>query len=92
MLRYQVPGWDGLSLQQKQLSYYLYEAALCGRDIIYDQKSKYGLTIRKTIETIYSTYSGDKTTEDWKKFETYYKNRVNADTVRTGMTAATLPR
>jgi dipeptidyl-peptidase-3 len=71
LLRYEVPGFMQLSLKEKQLAYYLYEAALCGRDIIYDQKSKYGLTIRKTIETIYSTYKGDKTSEDWKKFETY---------------------
>lgn len=71
LLRYQIPGWDELSLQQKQLAYYLYEAALCGRDIIYDQKSKYGIMLRKTIETIYGTYSGDKNTEDWKKFEVY---------------------
>ena len=71
LLRYQVPGFNGLSLPQKKLSYYLYEAALCGRDIIYDQKSKYGILLRKTIETIYGTYKGDKNTEDWKKFEVY---------------------
>jgi len=71
LLRYQVPGFNSLSLQQKKLSYYLYEAALCGRDIIYDQKSKYGLLLRKTIETMYGTYKGDKNTDDWKKFETY---------------------
>ncbi len=71
MLRYQIPGWDELSLQQKELSYYLYEAALCGRDIIYDQKSKYGILLRKTLETIYGTYNGDKNAEDWKKFEVY---------------------
>jgi dipeptidyl-peptidase III len=71
LLRYQVPGFKGLTLKQKELAYYLYEAALCGRDIIYDQKSKEGLTLRKTIEAIYGTYSGDKTSEDWKKLETY---------------------
>ena len=71
MLRYQVPGFSDLPLQQKQLSYYLYEAALCGRDIIYDQKSKYGIMLRKTLETMYSTYHGDKTSEDWKKLEEY---------------------
>lgn len=71
LLRYQVPGWNELSLQQKQLSYYLYEAALCGRDIIYDQKSKYGIMLRKTLETVYTTYSGDKSSDDWKKFEVY---------------------
>lgn len=71
VLRYQVPGFGGLTLQQKQLAYYLYEAALCGRDIIYDQSSKNGLTLRKTLEAIYGSYTGDKTTDDWKKFETY---------------------
>src|SRR5690606_23172142 len=75
ILRYQVPGFEQLSLQQKQLAYYLAEAALAGRDIIWDQKSKYGLTLRKTIETIYGTYSGDKNSEDWKKF-TDYAGRV----------------
>ena len=53
VLRYQVPGFSQLSLQQKQLSYYLYEASLAGRDIFYDQKSKYGILLRKTLETIY---------------------------------------
>ncbi len=71
LLRYEIPGWNELSLQQKQLSYYLYEAALCGRDIIYDQKSKYGIMLRKTLEAAYGTYNGDKNSDDWKKFETY---------------------
>lgn len=71
LLRYQVPGFNALSLQQKKLAYYLYMAALSGRDIIYDQKSKDGIMLRKTLETIYGTYGGDKLSEDWKKFETY---------------------
>ncbi|MGN6530224.1 MAG: dipeptidyl-peptidase 3 family protein [Ginsengibacter sp.] len=71
LLRYQVPGFNQLPLQQKQLSYYLYQAALAGRDIFYDQKSKYGILLRKTLEAMYGTYTGDKTTDDWKKFETY---------------------
>lgn len=71
LLRYQVPGWDELTVKQKTLAYYLYEAALCGRDIYYDQANKYGLTLRKTVEAIYSSYNGDKNSEDWKKFETY---------------------
>ncbi|MCW3124214.1 MAG: Dipeptidyl-peptidase [Flavipsychrobacter sp.] len=71
VLRYQVPGFNSLSLQQKKLSYYLYEAALCGRDIIYDQKSKYGILLRKTIEGMYGTYKGDKNMADWKHFEEY---------------------
>lgn len=71
LLRYQVPGFSELSLQQKQLAYYLYEAALSGRDMIYDQKSRYGLMLRRTLETIYGTYKGDKNSTDWKKFEEY---------------------
>ena len=71
ILRYQVPGFNELPLQQKQLAYYLSEAALCGRDIIYDQKSKYGIMLRKTLEDIYGSYKGDKNAEEWKKFEEY---------------------
>jgi dipeptidyl-peptidase III len=71
ILRYQAPGFSQLSLQQKQLAYYLAEAALCGRDMIYDQKSKYGIMLRKTLETVYGTYKGDKTGVDWKKFQDY---------------------
>lgn len=71
ILRYQVPGFNELPLQQKQLAYYLSEAALCGRDIIYDQKSKYGIMLRKTLEDIYGSYKGDKSADDWKKFEEY---------------------
>jgi len=71
LLRFQVPGFNELSLQQKQLAYYLSEAALCGRDIIYDQKSKYGIMLRKTLETAFATYKGDKNSDDWKKFEAY---------------------
>lgn len=71
ILRYQVPGFDELSLQQKKLAYYLSEAALSGRDIIYDQSGKYNLLVRKTIENIYSTYKGDRKSVDWQKFKTY---------------------
>ncbi len=71
ILRYQVPGFNQLNGQQKELAYYLYEAALCGRDIIYDQKSKYGILLRKTLEAAYASYNGDKNSDDWKKFEEY---------------------
>ena len=73
ILRYQVPGFEDLSLQQKELIYYLSEAALEGRDVLFDQHNKYNLTIRRTLEGIYENYFGDKTTEDFKKFETYLK-------------------
>lgn len=71
LLRYQIPGFESLSLKEKQLAYYLYEAAQAGRDIIWDQKSKYGLTLRKTIEAIYGTYRGDKNASEWKQFQDY---------------------
>jgi dipeptidyl-peptidase-3 len=73
VLRYQVEGFDSLSPKQKELAYYLYESALSGRDIIYDQKYKHNLRIRKTIETIYGTYKGDKNSEDYKKFVVWAK-------------------
>lgn len=73
ILRYQVPGFEELDLKEKQLIYYLGQAALCGRDILWDQNGKYNLAIRKTLENIYTTYSGSKETEDWKHFETYLK-------------------
>lgn len=73
IMRYQVPGFEDLSLQQKELVYYLSQATLCGRDITFDQNGKYNLAIRKTLENIYLTYTGDKTTGDWKNFEIYLK-------------------
>lgn len=73
VLRYEVPGFKDLSLKQKELAYYLYEASLCGRDIIWDQKYKYNLTIRKTLENIWKTYKGDKSSREFGKFETYVK-------------------
>lgn len=71
--RYYVPGFDELTLQQKELVYYLYEAALAGRDIIYDQNFKHNLYIRRSLEAIVNTYTGDRTTTDFQKFMTYVK-------------------
>lgn len=73
ILRYRVPDFENLTLQQKMLVYYLNEAALWGRDILFDQNCKYNLRIRRLLETIYTTYPGDKNTEDWQKFELYLK-------------------
>lgn len=73
VLQYKVHGFDELTLQQKKLVYYLSQSALAGRDIIFDQNFKYNLSIRRTLESIYQTYTGDKTTEDWAAFETYLK-------------------
>jgi dipeptidyl-peptidase-3 len=73
ILHYELPGWEQLDLRQKTFIYYLSEAALAGRDIIYDQHCKYNLAVRKTIEAIYNTYKGDRKTANWKHFETYAK-------------------
>ena len=73
VMRYQVPGWEGLSLDQKAYIYYLSEAAKSGRDIFWDQNYKYNLTIRRTLENILNTYSGKRNTEDWNKFILYAK-------------------
>ena len=73
ILRYQVNGFDELTLDQKKLIYYLQESALYGRDILFDQNSKWSLPLRQTLEAIYTTYQGDKTTADWLAFETYIK-------------------
>ncbi len=73
IMRYQVPGWDGLTLQQKEYVYHLAEAAKYGRDIIWAQNCRYNLPIRKTVENILENYQGDRTCEDFKAFETYAK-------------------
>lgn len=71
ILRYDVSGFDALSLQQKKLAYYLYQAALSGRDIIYDQRGKDNLTIRKTLEAIFNSPETDKSGKEWEQFKTY---------------------
>ncbi|QKX05878.1 dihydrofolate reductase [Aquimarina sp. TRL1] len=73
ILRYQIPGWDKLSLKEQKLVYYLTQAGLSGRDIMWDQNYRYNLSIRKALENIYTTYAGDKSTEEWSAFETYLK-------------------
>lgn len=71
LLRYQVPGWENLDARQKELAYYLYQAALSGRDIIYDQRGKYNLSIRKTLEAIWNNPKTEKSGDDWEKLQTY---------------------
>jgi len=73
ILRYKVPGFENLSLKQKELVYYLTQAGLAGRDIMYDQNYRFNLTIRRALEHIYQNYEGDKTAEDWKNLEIYLK-------------------
>ena len=73
VMRYQIPEWDQLTLQQKAYIYYLGEAAKCGRDILADQNFKYNLTVRKTIEAILNSYKGDKQSADYQNFVVYAK-------------------
>ena len=73
VMKYQVPGWDELTLQQKEYIYHLGEASKYGRDIIWVQNNKYNLKIRKVLENILENYKGDRTSEDFAKFQTYAK-------------------
>ncbi|MEI6408833.1 MAG: dihydrofolate reductase [Bacteroidota bacterium] len=73
ILRYELPGWDKLTLRQKTFIYYLSEATLWGRDIIYDQHCKHNLAVRRTIEAVFNSYKGDRKSADWKAFELYAK-------------------
>ncbi len=73
LLRYKVPAFDALTLRQKQLLYYLYEASLSGRDILYDQHYQHNLAIRRTLEAIVASYTGDRETPAFKELLTYAK-------------------
>ena len=73
VLRYQIPGFDELTLKQKKLVYFLTEAGLAGRDIMYDQNYIHNLSIRRALENIYTKYEGDKENKDWNNFEIYLK-------------------
>ncbi len=73
VLRYQVPGFEDLTLKEKKLVYYLTQAGLAGRDIIWDQNYRHNLEVRAALENIYTTFAGDKSTIDWTSFEVYLK-------------------
>ena len=73
IMRYQVPGWEELSLQQKEYVYHLAEAAKYGRDIIWMQNCRYNLPIRKVLENVLENYAGDRTSEEFAQFKTYAK-------------------
>ena len=73
MLRYKVEGFENLTLKQKTFIYYLQEAALYGRDILFDQNGKYNLRIRKMLEEVYVNYQGDKESKNFKALEEYLK-------------------
>ena len=73
VLRYKVPGFEELSLKEKSLVYYLTQAGLAGRDIMWDQNYKHNLKIREALESINANYSGDKESDDFKAFKVYLK-------------------
>lgn len=73
IIRYQIPAWDELSLDNKKLAYFLTQAGLAGRDIMYDQNYRHNITIRRALEDAYRNYDGDQSSDDWKAFETYLK-------------------
>ncbi len=73
VMRYVVPGFDDLTLSQKKLIYFLTEAALHGRDILWDQNGKYNLPIRQLLESVYTSYTGDRSSEEFRNFELYLK-------------------
>lgn len=73
VLRYKIHGFDALTLKEQKLVYYLTQAGLAGRDIMWDQNYRHNLSIRKALETVYTSYEGDKTSADWTKFEEYLK-------------------
>lgn len=73
VLRYRIPGFEELPLEQKKLAYYLYEAALSGRDIIWDQNNRHNLLVRHTLEAIVRTYEGERSGSEWDAFMVYAK-------------------
>jgi len=73
VLRYQIHGFDALTLKEQKLVYYLTQAGLAGRDMMWDQNYRHNLTIRKALENVYANYTGDKTSDNWNNFEEYLK-------------------
>lgn len=73
ILRYQIPGWEELTLKEQKLVYYLTQAGLSGRDIMWNMNYRHNLKIRNALESVYTNYEGDKNNDDWKAFEVYLK-------------------
>ena len=86
VLRYRVPGFEELSLDQKRLIYYLTEAALWGRDILWDQNYRYNLPLRHMLEAVYTGYTGDRDDKDFRALETYLKQIWFANGIHTTTT------
>ncbi len=97
VLKYDIPGWEKLTLKEKKLVYYLAQAGYSGRDIFWDQNYRYNLKIRAALENIYKNYSGDRKDENWLKFEIYLKrvwfsngihHHYSNDKIKTGFSQA----
>ncbi len=73
LIRYEVPGFEELPIEEKELIYYLAEAAKCGRDILFDQNCRMNLPVRRTLECVYTNFKGDRTTAEWLALEKYLK-------------------
>ena len=73
VMRYQVPGWEDLTLQQKEYAYHLSEAAKWGRDILWDQNCRYNLQLRHAVEDILKNYKGDRKCDEFQAFTEYAK-------------------
>ncbi|HSG68562.1 MAG TPA: hypothetical protein VK994_07645, partial [Bacteroidales bacterium] len=73
VMRYQIPGFEELTADQKKLIYYLSEAALAGRDITFDQNYKYNLAVRRTLEEVLKNYAGERQNQQWYEFTVYLK-------------------
>ena len=85
VIRYEVPGFEELPVAQKELIYYLSEAAKCGRDILFDQNCAINLPVRRTLETIYTNYEGDRSSTEWLALEKY-RNRVFSSCITNNST------
>lgn len=97
VLKYDIPGWEKLTLKEKKLVYYLAQAGYSGRDIFWDQNYRYNLKIRAALENIYKNYQGDKKEDNWLKFEIYLKrvwfsngihHHYSNDKIKTGFSQA----
>lgn len=91
LIRYQIPGWDKLTAKQKELVYYLYQAGLSGRDMIWDQNYRHNLEIRDALETIIKNYKGDRESEEWNKFLVYAKRVFFSNGIHHHYSSSKLP-
>ena len=91
LIRYQIPGWENLSAKQKELIYYLYEAGLSGRDMIWDQNYRHNLEIRKALETILTSEAANRASAEWETFETYAKRVFFSNGIHHHYSMAKIP-